>query len=107
MTIERHPPEDATPDLHWDDRYAEYLIAVEQLCASAELARLRVEVITVEGGRITGLVGPLHGADAWDRVDAAGSPRTLQIDDTCVCFEEIRQLTIHPPLAGLSVVEAR
>jgi hypothetical protein len=104
MTTERHPSEDATPDLQWDDRYAEYLIAMEQLCASAELARLRIEVITVDGGRITGLVGPLDGVDAWDRVDATGFPRTLKIDNTRVCFEEIRQLTIHPPSAGLSVV---
>ncbi len=107
MTSEPPPPEDPDADFQWDDRYAEYLIAMEQLCASAELARLRVEVITVDGGRITGLVVPLPGADAWDRVGETGSPRMLQIDDTPVCFDEIRQLTIHPPSARLSVVPAR
>lgn len=107
MTSEPPPPEDPDADFQWDDRYAEYLIAMEQLCASAELARLRVEVITAGGGRITGLVVPLPGTDVWDRLGETGSARMLQIDDTRVCFDEIRQLTIHPPSARLSVVSAR
>ncbi|MGH3600184.1 MAG: hypothetical protein ACRDQH_07885 [Pseudonocardiaceae bacterium] len=67
MTTRRDLRENGSTDPQRDDRYAEYLIAMENLCTSAELARLRVEVITTRGGRITGLVVPTGRADGNDQ----------------------------------------
>jgi hypothetical protein len=84
----------------WDDRYEEYLIALGNLCVSAELARLRVEVTTTGGGTISGLVGPAHVLTGGDHADLTASPGTLEIDQVRVSLDEIAQLTIHPPLPG-------
>ena len=105
MTDRLHPPASASLDPRWDDRYAEYLIAMDNLCASAELARFRIEVITTGGGTITGLVTPAANPDDSAQLGDSGVPRTLRIDDVQVCLDEIVQLTIHPPAPGVSSPE--
>jgi len=96
MTVQQDRSLETSTGLRWDDRYAQYLIAMGHLCASAELARLRVEAITAHGDRISGLVAPTR-AERRDHLADTGFPRTLQIGDALVALDDVVQLTIHPP----------
>jgi hypothetical protein len=80
-----------------DDRYAEYLIAVGQLCAAAELARLQLEVVTADGQVVIGPVGSPRMADGDVELDHTGLQRTVRIDDAIVNLDEIVRCTVHPP----------
>jgi hypothetical protein len=80
-----------------DNRYSEYVIAVGQLCASAELARFRLEVVTAEGQVVVGLVGALRTAAGDGELDHTGLQRTVRIGGALVNLDEIVRCTIHRP----------
>jgi hypothetical protein len=80
-----------------DDRYAEYVIAVGQLCAAAELAKFRLEVLTTTGRVVTGLVGAPRTAAGDDELDHTGLQRAVRIDGALVNLDEIVRCTVHPP----------
>jgi hypothetical protein len=77
-----------------DDRYSEYLIALGQLCAAAELARFPLEVITTEGQVVVGLVGAPRGAVGDGELDDTGLQRTVRIDGSLVNLDEIVRCTV-------------
>jgi hypothetical protein len=80
-----------------NDRCSEYMIAVGQVCAAAELARFQLEVVTADGQVIVGLVGALRTADGEVELDHRGLQRTVRIDDALVNLDEIVRCTMHPP----------
>jgi hypothetical protein len=80
-----------------DDRYSEYVIAVGQLCAAAELARFQLEVVTAEGQVVAGLVGAPRTAAGDGELDHTGLQRTVRIDGALVNLDEIVRCTIHRP----------
>ena len=84
-----------------DDRFFEYVIAVGQVCAAAELAGFEVEVVTADGQVIVGLVGAPRIADGEIELDETGLQRTVRIGDALVNLDEIVRCTMHlPEVAG-------
>jgi hypothetical protein len=84
-----------------DDRVSEYVIAIGQACAAAELARFQLEVITADGRVVVGLVGSLRTAEGDFELDQTGLQRTVRIDGALVNLDEIVACTLHlPDVAG-------
>jgi hypothetical protein len=83
-----------------DDRFSEYMIALGQLCAAAELARFQLEVMTADGQVIVGLVGAPRTADGEAELDQTGLQRTVRIDGALVNLDEIVRCTMHLPEAA-------
>ena len=80
-----------------DDRYSEYVIAVGQVCAAAELARFQLEVVTADGQVIVGPAGAPRTADGDVELDQTGLQRTVRIDGALVNLDEIVRCTVHSP----------
>jgi hypothetical protein len=82
-----------------DDRRAQFLIAVADLCGAASLAGLEVEVRPAGGPAETarGIPHP-HAASGGDEVEATGYGRTLAIDGRILNLDEVEQCTIFAPL---------
>jgi hypothetical protein len=84
-----------------DDRYSEYMIAVGQLCAAAELASFRLEVVTADGQVVVGLAGAPRTAAGNGELDDTGLQRTVRIDGALVNLDEIVRCTVlSPEMAG-------
>jgi hypothetical protein len=84
-----------------DDRFSEYMIAVGQACAAAELARFQLEVVTADGQVVVGLVGAPRTAEGEVELDQTGLQRTVRIDGALVNLDEIVACTLHvPDIAG-------
>jgi hypothetical protein len=80
-----------------DDRFSEYVIAVGQLCAAAELARFQLEVVTADGQVVVGLVGAPRTAEGDGELDHTGLRRTVRIDGALLNLDEIVRCTLHRP----------
>jgi hypothetical protein len=80
-----------------DDRYSEYVIAVGQLCAAAELARFQMEVVTSDGQAVIGLVGAPRTAAGEGELDHTGLRRTVRVDGALVNLDEIVRCTVLRP----------
>jgi hypothetical protein len=80
-----------------DDRYAQFLIAVGDLCVAAALAGLDIEARTTDGTRTVGVPGPLRHAEGDEEFDEAGYAWTLRIDDRVMSLEEIVECTVRAP----------
>jgi hypothetical protein len=80
-----------------DDRFSEYMIAIGQACAAAELASFQLEVVTADGRVVTGLVGALRSAEGEIELDQTGLQRTVRIDGALVNLDEIVACTLHVP----------
>jgi hypothetical protein len=80
-----------------DDRYSEYVIAVGQLCAAAELASFHLEVVTTDGHVVAGLVGAPRTAEGAGELDHTGLRRTVHVDGAQVNLDEIIRCTLHRP----------
>jgi hypothetical protein len=80
-----------------DDRYSEFMIAIGQLCAAAELASLHLEVVTADGQVVVGLVGAPRTAEGDGELDHTGLRRTVRIDGAPVNLDEIVRCTLHRP----------
>jgi hypothetical protein len=80
-----------------DDRYSEFMIAIGQLCAAAELASLNLEVVTTDGQVVIGLVGAPRTAEGAGELDHTGLQRTVRIDGALVNLDEIVRCTLHRP----------
>jgi hypothetical protein len=82
-------------DMH--DSYAQFLITVGDVCTAAELARLHVEVLIVDGSRVCGVPASLGPADQGERVNETGYPRTFRIDDALVNLDDIVECALRAP----------
>jgi hypothetical protein len=83
-----------------EDRHAQFLIAVGDLCAAAGLAGLEVHVRPREGsGPIARGVptSPALPVDPRDQADETGCRRTLAVGDRIVDLESIVACTIFAP----------
>ncbi|MBV9817836.1 MAG: hypothetical protein JOZ07_05735 [Solirubrobacterales bacterium] len=80
-----------------DDAYAQFMIAIVELCLSADLAGLRVEVLTTGGLQIEGVPTSIRQAEDEGQVDSTGYARTFRINDALVNLDDITQCTIHAP----------
>ena len=76
------------------DDEAQFLIAVGDVCMSAELAGLTVELLLLSGDR---LVGVPRISASGDPVDAEGWTRAFTLDSTPVELESVARCTIHAP----------
>ena len=80
-----------------DDRRLQFMIAVGDLCSSAALASLNVEVCTADGTRVRGVPGVVHPAAGEAALDDIGYARTLRINARVVNLEDIVQCSICSP----------
>jgi hypothetical protein len=83
-----------------DDRRAQFLIAVGELCTAAGLAALEVQVRPggEDGETACGIPRPLGSRDAGEPpAGATGYPRTLAVGDRIVNLEDIEACTIYAP----------
>jgi len=80
-----------------DDRYAQFLIAVGDLCVAAALAGLDVEARTADGKRTVGVPGLVRHSDGNEQVDDSGYARTFRIDEHIMHLDEIVECTLRAP----------
>jgi hypothetical protein len=80
-----------------EDSHAQFLIAVGDLCAAAELAGLRVEVLIGGGRRIGGIPASLRGAPRGKLLSETGYTRTFRVDDALVNLDDILECAVHAP----------
>lgn len=83
-----------------DDRHAQFLIAVGDLCTAAGLAGLEVQVRPREGhgGSARGVpTAPSSPAGEQHQADDTGYPRTLAVGDHIVNLETIEACTVFAP----------
>jgi len=82
-----------------DDRQAQFLIAVGDLCIAAGVAGLQVRVRTCDGREAIARGAPYArfrdtGAEA---IDDAGFVPSFLVDDRCVDPEDVVDCTIYAP----------
>ena len=80
-----------------NDRQAQFLITVADLCAAASLAALPVELVTRDGVRTGGVPGSLRRSAGAEQVDDSGYARTFRIDSRLVNLDEIVECTMRSP----------
>jgi hypothetical protein len=81
-----------------NDRHAQFLIAVGDLCAAAALAGLEVEACTADGGRALGVPGSLRHTNGAEQIDDSGYARTFRIDGHLVNLDEIVECSVRAPV---------
>lgn len=86
-------PNTASPLM--DDRHAHFLGLVEDLCAGAELAHLRIELQTITGARIDGAATPAGEID-----QTSYDHQTVRIGTVEVALKDVVSFTVAAP-AGL------
>jgi hypothetical protein len=87
----------AAPRAELTDPHAQFLIAVGDLCAAAELAGLRVEVVLGGGRRVGGIPGSLRRAERGEELNETGHQRTFRVNDALVNLEDILECVVHAP----------
>jgi hypothetical protein len=80
-----------------DDRHSQYLIAIGDLCVSAALASLTVDVQTAAGARYRGVPGSIRSSTDLDEAEASGYARAFRVDDALIHIDEITECTIVAP----------
>jgi hypothetical protein len=79
-----------------DDRMAQYLIAIGDVCSAAERASLEVSLVTAAGTTVVGVPYP-HEATRGNELDDTGYARTFRVNDALVNLDEIVALTVRAP----------
>jgi hypothetical protein len=80
-----------------DDRHAQFLIAVGDLCSTAAMAGLQVEILDVRGTTTHGIPGAVRSAGGKDAVDDTGYAKAFRVEDHVVDLEDVVQCTIRSP----------
>lgn len=91
---------DSSRGFSMDDRHAQFLIAIGDLCTAAGLAALEVQVRPGrEDGEVArGVPRPRPSRDGGEPpADATGYPRTLVVGDRIVNLEDVEACTIYAP----------
>ena len=83
-----------------DDRHAQFLIAISELCAAAATAELPVELDTNDGHRLRGVPTPAPFSRGVGEIDDTGYGDPIQVDGIAVALETIRACTIRSPGLG-------
>lgn len=79
------------------ESYAQFLITVGDVCAAAELAGLHVEVLVVDGSRVSGVPASLGRADRGEQINETGYARTFRINDALVNLDDILECAVRAP----------
>jgi hypothetical protein len=77
-----------------DDRRAEFLILVGDICLSAARARLAVEVEHLDGARVGGVPTSVTPARGADEVDGTGYGNTIRINDATIHLRDVTRCTV-------------
>ena len=77
-----------------DDRRAEFLILVGDMCVTAARARLPVELEHLCGARIRGVPTYVARACGTEEVDHTGYGYTIRIDDATINLRDITRCTV-------------
>lgn len=75
-----------------DDRHAHFLGLLEDLCAGAELAHLRIELQTITGARIDGAASLAGEID-----QTSDDHQTVRIGTVEVALEDVVSFTVAAP----------
>jgi hypothetical protein len=78
-----------------DDRRAQFLISIAQLCQSAELASLQVELLSSDGSRMRGIPVSARYGEAVGQLGDAGPRPIFWIDDHVIDLSETVECTIR------------
>jgi hypothetical protein len=71
------------------DRHSLFLIAIGDLCATAALASLEVDVYMSDGGRVHGVPGSVSGAAGAAESDDTGWARMFRVGARLVDLDEV------------------
>jgi hypothetical protein len=77
-----------------DDRRAEFLILVGDICLTAARARLPVELEHLHGARIRGVPTYVACGRGVDEVDHTGYGNTIRIDDATINLRDVTRCTV-------------
>ena len=78
-----------------DERHAQFLILLEDVCAGAELADLRIEVQTTQGARVGGVPQATSPAGG---IDYAGyDHQTVRVGTVQVPLQDVVNFTVAAP----------
>ena len=80
-----------------DDRTAQFLIIVGDVCESARVARLPVTVQTYDGRSLTGVPGRAASMGGDSQVDETGMRRSIAVGDEDVELETVSTITVDVP----------
>jgi len=86
-----------------DDRCAQFVIAVGDLCTAAGLAGLEVEMWgkrADSGVAARGVPYPQRAVDGGEELEDTGYTRTLVLDGCVIDLSEVEACTIYAPPAG-------
>lgn len=77
-----------------DDRRAEFLILVGDICLTAARARLPVELEHLYGARTRGVPTYVNPARGAEEVGHTGYGNTIRIDDATINLRDITRCTV-------------
>jgi hypothetical protein len=84
-------------DSHLNDTQSHFLVIVGDLCKSARLAGLPVEIRTESGLRVTGVPHPRDAADQPHEVDDTGWARPLVVGGQTLDLAAVSEIRIRRP----------
>lgn len=81
-----------------DNRRAQFLIAVGDLCTAAGLAELEVDLSwRGDGGGVRAIRGIPRPTRSCDELEEIGYARTLRVDDRVIEMQDVVACTLHAP----------
>jgi hypothetical protein len=82
-----------------DDRVAQFLVSVGNLCADAHVGGLTVRLVLEKGEQVVGVAAPPPESEGSDELDTTGYVDCVWIGGVAVALSEVVEATIHrPPL---------
>ncbi|MFL5863036.1 MAG: hypothetical protein ACJ780_20045 [Solirubrobacteraceae bacterium] len=78
-----------------DDRHAQFLILVGDICQAATRANLSVDVTRVDGTRVSGIPTEITPAFGAQEVDHTGYANRIRINQDEIQLQDIIQCTIN------------
>ncbi len=80
-----------------DDRRAHFLTMLGDTCSAAGVARIRVELVMVDGVRVSGTPLPLPSRGDQGEIDETGYRSSMMVDGCPVNLEEVVGFAIVSP----------
>jgi hypothetical protein len=80
-----------------DDRVAQFLVSVGNLCADAHVGGLTVQLVLDNGAEIVGVATPPPESEGSDQLDGTGYVDCVRVDGVDVPLSEVAEATIYRP----------
>jgi hypothetical protein len=80
-----------------ENRHAQFLIAVGELCLAAETGGLMIDIVTSDGASACGVPGAVRPTGSDRQVDDTGFARMFRVDGRIVDLAAVRACTIRAP----------